>query len=88
MNNSNDEEIMSILTGVSLRLDSIGVLLEEVKLLYGFDETVQEPPVPSEPISEPFGEPGPRLPSFEEMRESEAATSVVGDDLEVEGQLE
>ena len=52
-----NEEIKSLLTGVSVRLDSIGVLLEEVKLLYGFDETVQEPPVPSEPISDIFGEP-------------------------------
>ena len=48
----NNEDIMSILTGVSVRLDSVAVLLQEIKMLYGF----QEPPVPSEPLDDIFGE--------------------------------
>ena len=53
-----NEEIKSLLTGITLRLESIGVLLAEVKLLAGFDESVNAPPVPAEPIDDIYGEPG------------------------------
>ena len=80
-----NEEIKSLLVGVTIRLESVAILLAEVKLLADFDKSVNEPPVPAEPIAEPFGEPGPRLPSFDEMRKSEAVTSLVSDDLEPMG---
>ena len=82
-----NEEIKSLLVGVTIRLESVAILLAEVKLLADFDKSVNEPPVPAEPIAEPFGlpEPGPRLPSFEEMRKSEAVATVVGDDQESTG---
>jgi len=83
-----NEEIKSLLVGVTIRLESVAILLAEVKLLADFDKSVNEPPVPAEPIAEPFGEPGPRLPSFEEMRKSEAGASLVSDDLEPTGQLD
>ena len=51
MDNSN-EDIMSILSGVSVRLESVAVLLQEIKMLYG----LQEPPVPSEPMDDIFGD--------------------------------
>ena len=83
MNQEMQAEIRNLLTSISLKMDTIGIELAGVKELVGFDKSVNEPPVPAEPIAEPFGEPGPRLPSFEEMRKSEAATSLV----EAEGQL-
>jgi len=48
----NNEDIMSILTGITVRLESVAVLLQEVKDLYGF----QEPPVPAQPLDDIFGE--------------------------------
>ena len=82
-----NDEIENLLRSISLKMDSIAIELAGVKQLVVYDKSVNEPSVPAEPIAEPFGEPGPKLPSFEEIRESEAAVAVTGDDQEVEGQL-
>ena len=46
-----NEEIKSLLTGVTVRLESVAVLLQEIKLLYGFDESV-----PAQPLDDIFGD--------------------------------
>ena len=57
MNQEMQAEIRNLLTSISLKMDTIGIELAGVKELVGFDKSVNEPPVPSEPIDDIYGEP-------------------------------
>ena len=73
-----NEEIKSMFRSVLLKMNSIVIELNGIKQYLNADIPIDTPPVPAVPIAEPFGTPG--LPSFEQMRASEAATSIVSDD--------
>ena len=75
-----DDEIKSLFTSILLKFDSIAIELLEIKQLIDHDVPVDSPPFPAVPIEQPFG-----LPSFEEMRKSEAVTSSVSGQKESGG---
>ena len=75
-----DDEIKSLFTSILLKFDSIAIELLEIKQLIDHDVPVDSPPLPAVPIEQPFG-----LPSFEEMRKSEAVTSSVSGQKESGG---
>ena len=81
-----NEEIKSLFRSVLLKMNSIVIELNGIKQYLNADIPIDTPPVPAVPIAEPFGTPAkPGLPSFEEMRASEAAGAAVSDDQEAEG---
>jgi len=51
-----NEEIKSLLISISLKLDTIAIELAGVKELADFDESVNRPQVPAEPLNDIYGE--------------------------------